>query len=455
MNRRAEIDEIKPLIINYIFHFVLYALILTMHLVIYYRIYWIYNSLNILFLIFTYCNVIYFIFPIIPLTFLLMKKYKKKIMNVLKLITFILLIISLLFGLITSIVLLINTINSKLFCKECPFSLSIDHLNALFNTYYDKRSLDGDTKNLCYKRRCILDQENIDEKFPFVYLCNYNPLEEFSDNNIYKRKFPNGTEIESNRQLKCFSITSTSNVYNFKHSELQSYINLCFFYTDFYKCERFNEPEKKYNLDLKENCPDTNYLTILHIIIVLVFIVDLFIPLIPWRIEYLSYKNILNILSIIRIEVNSVNSTAKSSRISENDNSFKKEKTPVLIFPLEERINSENIITSQNLIASTNNKNENDNDVNNITTSFKEDEKIVTNKKPINFKQIQNSDRYKLNMRNLEIDIGDNDNYYNNRIYLGKIKKRNHYENTTVISYQTQKKENKENIDNKIDEDEK
>ena len=76
------------------------------------------------------------------------------------------------------------TINSKLFCKECPFSLSIDHLNALFNTYYDKRSLDGDTKNLCYRRRCILDQENMDEKFPFVYLCNYNPLEEFSDNNI-------------------------------------------------------------------------------------------------------------------------------------------------------------------------------------------------------------------------------------------------------------------------------
>ena len=150
----------------------IYALILTMHLVVYYRIYWIYNSLNILFLIFTYCNVIYFIFPIIPLTFLLMKKYKKKIMNVLKLITFILLIISLLFGLIISIVLLINTINSKLFCKECPFSLSIDHLNALFNTYYDKRSLDGDTKNLCYRRRCILDQENMDEKFPFVYLCN-------------------------------------------------------------------------------------------------------------------------------------------------------------------------------------------------------------------------------------------------------------------------------------------
>ena len=79
MNRRVETDEIKPLIINYIFHFVLYALILTMHLVIYYRIYWIYNSLNILFLIFTYCNVIYFIFPIIPLTFLLMKTYKKKI----------------------------------------------------------------------------------------------------------------------------------------------------------------------------------------------------------------------------------------------------------------------------------------------------------------------------------------------------------------------------------------
>ena len=448
MNQQVETDEIKPLIINYIFHFILYILIFVMHLVVYYKVYWIYNSLNILFLLFTYCNLLYILFPIIPVIILLLRKYKKKIISFLKIISLIFLIISLIFGLTLSISLLINTINSKLFCRECPFNISINYLNSIFQSYYGKKASGENIKKLCNSRRCVLDQENLDEKYPYIYLCNYNPSDDFHDMDEFTKKLPDGTEIKTKYQIKCSPVISINSGYNFKHNELYSYINLCFLFTDFYKCERFNEPEKKYNLELDSTCPETNYLTILYIILVLVIIVDLIIPLIPWRIEYLSFKSILSILNLTHLEANSVNSTAKNSKISENEINFKKEKTPVLIFPSEFRINTENIITNENLITEANQNNENN--MNNLTTSFKEDEKVEPKKKLINFKQIQNSERSKLYMRNL--DVKDN-NIIDNRLNTyKKINKNIHQESTTYIS--TYKLKKTENNENKIDEDE-
>ena len=456
MNRDVERDEIKPLIINYIFHIILYILIFAMHLVIYYRVYWIFDFLDILYLFFAYCNIIYFLLPIIPIILLLMKKYKKKILNALKTITFTLLIITLIFGLMISIVLLVNTLHSNIFCKECPFNLSINHLNKLFQSYYGKKVSGDNIKKLCNSRRCVLDQENLDDRYPYIYLCNYNPSDEINENKVYKRKFQNDTEIKSYLQLKCFAMTSLKKNYDFMHSEINSYINLCFYYTDFYKCERFNEPEKKYNLKLDATCPEKNYLIIIYIVLVLIIIVDLIIPLIPWRIEFLSYKNILNILSITHRETNSVNSTARSSRISDNEGSFKKEKTPVLIFPLEDRINSENIVTSSNLISQINQNKEEDKNINDITNSFKEDEKIENKKRLINFKQIQNTERKKLYMKNIEDDVNNNE-IYGNRFPRFINRNRKHYnESTTVISYQAKKKEKeKEKNENEEDEDKK
>ena len=78
-----------------------------------------------------------------------------------------------------SIAILVNSINSKVFCRECPFNLGLTHLNAVFSDYYNKVPEEDEIKYQCTSRRCVLDREEPDEKYPFIYLCNYDPTEEF------------------------------------------------------------------------------------------------------------------------------------------------------------------------------------------------------------------------------------------------------------------------------------
>ena len=89
MNHEAEKEEIKPLIFNYVFNSILFALILAMHLIIYTWIFWIFSSLAKLFLLGAYLNILYFIFPTYPLIIIFKKNNKVK------------------FGLIASITLLL------------------------------------------------------------------------------------------------------------------------------------------------------------------------------------------------------------------------------------------------------------------------------------------------------------------------------------------------------------
>ena len=74
------------------------------------------------------------------------------------------------------------------------------------------------------------------EKYSYIYLCNYNPTEEF---------LKNGTEISTNIQLTYQTMTSSYNAIPFDNPELYSYLDLCHFLVDFYVCKRFNKPEKK------------------------------------------------------------------------------------------------------------------------------------------------------------------------------------------------------------------
>ena len=100
-------------------------------------------------------------------------------------------------------------------------------------------------------------------------------------------------------------------------------MNLCYIYTDFYRCKRFNKPEKNYDLSLTEECPENDYLLLLYILCVLAVIMDVVVSLLPWGREYITFKKLVIILSITRRKVNSHNSTAKSSVISQEQPSFK------------------------------------------------------------------------------------------------------------------------------------
>ena len=249
--------------------------------------------------------------------------------------TLILLIISLIFGLILFDIFLINAIKSKLFCRECPFNLGIDHLNKVFGPYYDRSRDEDKIKDLCLSRRCVLDHVNFYDDYPYSYLCNYDPTDEFDDDETYSRQKPNGQKITTKKQLTCLPVYPNYNTIHFAHSELISYLNLCYYYSDFYHCKRFNK-SKNYKMNLDSTCPESNYLLIVYIICVLIVIMDIIISLLPWGIEFITFKKLLYILTSTRRKTDSHNSTARSSEISQDSESFKKEKTPVLILPMED-----------------------------------------------------------------------------------------------------------------------
>ena len=133
-----EQEEIRPLIFNYLFHFILFILIFIINLIMHKKIFWITNILSSLFVFGTYFEILYFIFPTIPFILILCKRFKLKLIIIFEKISIIFLFASLIIGLLLSAVVMINAINSKIFCKECPFSLSLSHLNHIFSNYYGK-----------------------------------------------------------------------------------------------------------------------------------------------------------------------------------------------------------------------------------------------------------------------------------------------------------------------------
>lgn len=331
MEQEIQLEDIKTLIFSYIFHVFLFIVYLVLHLIVHSKVFWIINSLGIFFLVGSYFNILYILFPIYPFIIIFKKKYRKKIFYSLKIMTFVLLIIVLIIGLILSLLFLINTIQSKKFCKECPFYLSIKHLNYVLGPYLSNNERNHDIKSKCKEKRCVLDNESLNEQYPFTYLCNYDPSEDFDDDETYTRITENGVEISVKKQLICTSVSRFYNLIIFDHSELYLYLDLCFDFSDFYRCKRFNKPEEGYNLDLDTECPDETYLTLIYIACALIIILDIIFAILPLGLEYLIIKKLLVILGNIRRKTNSFCSTARSSKISQDEGNFKKEITPVII----------------------------------------------------------------------------------------------------------------------------
>ena len=391
MEDNIEQEEIKPLTFNYVFHLILFILIFLLHLIISTKLYWVYKAYYKIFLFCIYFGILYFIFPIYPMFIICLKKFKEKIFQFLKKLTLAFLIISIIIGLLVSAIILVNTISSKTFCKECPFSITLSHLNYLFGEFYDKSPSDDEIKDLCKSRRCILDEIKSDnEKYPYKYLCNYNPYFEFDESDtIYKRKTLTGEEITSEKQFKCDLVGVSFYSLGLKHNELNKYLSLCYYLNDFYYCGRFDKPGKEYKIDNGDSCPDLSYLLLLYILCVLVILIDIVITILPWGVEYISLKRIVRIMmNMTRRKPNSHNSTQKSSVITNNEESFKKSKTLEIVFPSNNENNEEDIatVTRKKLCIK-------DGD-----TINSEENRIEENRNEIKeIKIVQNSDRNKLN----------------------------------------------------------
>jgi hypothetical protein len=381
MEENFEQEEIRPLIFNYVFHFILFVLIFLLHLIITFKLYWVYKILYKLNLFGTYIGILYFLFPIFPIIIIIWKKFKKKIFQIMKKLTLVFLILSIIIGLLISAIVLINTLYSITYCKECPFSITIFHLNYIFLEYYNNKQSDDDLKELCKSRRCVLDEINNNDKYSYKYLCNYDPTNElYEKDKIYKKYSLNGKEITSINQIICNLVPDSYFSLSLKHNELYNYLMLCNNYIEFYYCERFDKPEKEYEIEYGETCPEENYLLLSYILCVLIILIDIVITMLPWGVEYISLKRILRLMNVSRRKPNSHNSTQKSSVVTNNEESFKKSKTEVIIVPSN---NEENIIS-----------------VNRRKLKIQDDDTINNeeNRKTIQpIKIIQNSERTKIN----------------------------------------------------------
>ena len=201
-------------------------------------------------------------------------------------------------------------------------------------------------------------------------------------------------------------------------------------------------PKKTYELDFGMICPETIYLFLLSILCVVIIIIDIVISMLPWVVEFISFKRITQFLRNVTRKPNIHNSTAKSSVTSNNEESFKKEKTLVLVSPLNNeddllRVNHTKLCIKELPIEMINdNKDENEN---NKDTD-----------RPINL--ILNSERGKLK-NNLMNKTNDNISLSNSINFLKGNK--NMKETKIINDFEIIQNKNNIAIENKFDEDKK
>ena len=160
--------------------------------------------------------------------------------------------------------------------------------------------------------------------------------------------------------------------------------------------------------------------------------------ILPWGIEYITFKKLLIILnSTTRRKVNSKNSTAKNSEISKNEESFKKEATPIIISPLENVNTDQALNQDDEIVLKLKKKGV---QINRINLSNSEEKEKDEYKHHNNQTEIVPSDRLRLNARKIEINIKTNDPYINTiNQYPNRNKNLAKHEEITTINANTLK----------------
>jgi hypothetical protein len=236
----------------------------------------------------------------------------------------------------------------------------------------------------------------LNNKYPYEYLCNYDPTSEFDE-------IRNNTSNETFFQIECTQIDKKSNQNIYGYQEINTFISMCNSYDEFFICKRLNKPIS-YALAIDFECPNNNYFNILLIMCLASVILNLIISFIPWRLEYLKYKRLIIILRQMstRNASKSLNSTQNNSKVQQNNNaekeeSFKKEPTEIIIVYTEA---GEKMDVDQNLSFDNNNIdniNNNAEDNNNIKLKIN---KIIPKKKESN-----NDNIFTINKKNNSYEI--------------------------------------------------
>lgn len=404
----------------YIVHIIIIALIFIFNLILLSHIYWLAKILEQLYFILTLISIILFTVPIISLIFICLNKLKKNNFNIFKVLTIIFCVISIIFGFLFSGILMINSIESPEFCKECPFNLPIQGIDTLIKS--------NDLNSKCKERRCVINTKNYEiieknEDNLFEYMCNYDPTSEFeeikesSDNmdsyiDINKTTEQNGDNIICNRIEKNNIIIS-----DFQNNYIFNFYDKCNDLTQFFICERNKEPNK---LELEENfvCPGTNYMTKFITFCMLNIILNLIINFIPLKVEYNKYSEMTEPQRRNNHKSNSFNSTLSSSKVPkvnmETEEKFERSPTEILIV-----CSNTNVINVGNNNIQNKDKNKDENNINN---------EIIKNNvklKKIDFSSLTDS---KIVKNKIDIKSSKNIRALNNNINIIKIKEKSEEE---------------------------
>ena len=379
MDRIEIYQEIRSMQIAYSFHFVFYIILGVEHILIILKIFWNNNNIKKIFLSCSIIDLVILFYPIIPLILMyriILKKYLTKLFKILSLI---IIIMSIILGIIITVSFWLNLKSTTDFYKECPFNLPIEQeIN----------------ESKCKNRICILNFEDLDNKYPYEYLCNYNPSKYFEGNEgPFRRKKNDNTEIVSDNEIICNKYEFK--VYIFQNKIINKYLNICNYVEEFYICQRFLKPQKFY-IENNYECPNDNYFNGIYIFCILNIFFNLIISFAPWKLELNFYAKIINRFRVNNNRIsNSFKSTKNSSKIAEQngEDNFKKEPTDLIIFPNNNKNLNENINNIEN--------NDNDNNIDIYIYQINPNSRKVNLKKDNNTTIIEETDRGKENNKKI------------------------------------------------------
>lgn len=326
--------------ISYLFHFILLIIIILFNYFYKNNIIWIDYTLNSIFIAFIIILLLIAISPIIFFIILFIKNNYCIIFFFLKIgigITILSIIIAI--GII--ILFYYININYPIFYKNCPFNYELSDIEKIFTDYIQNKNYIDNNKLLelkekCENRRCIYqnDINDIDNIYKYSYICNYNSKEDFKD--ISEDIF----------------ICEKSFSKDFLESKVMlPYIHLCNSLVDFYLCNTTLN-FKKYKISANYICPKENQKSV--ILEVIISLLNIFIPIAIFIIQFIYYKKILKL--IVTMNIRRVNEnengnggtvdTSKKTNLNNNNNSFKKEQTDLII--IENAKNEDEILNIYN-----------------------------------------------------------------------------------------------------------
>ena len=373
-NNSGEIKEITCLSYRLIFHSIIFVLVLITHVIVYLKIYWMKNLIKQLFFFVSFIGVVYILISIIPFILIKIKNLQSRVKHF-KIISKIFLFLSLLIGLFFFIIIIINTVSVKDFCIECPFNISFFNFVSNYEKNFENKE-EYELKRNCRDRRCLFNKYDENSAYPYAYLCNYDPEEEF------------GVKDGERKQLNCKLFEPSYKDLYFSDETIIKYLDKCFDLTTFYYCGRLEEP-KKYELEEDEKCPKKNYIYSIYFLCAYIFIFDVVINIIIWYFQHNSYS----LLSRIKFEV-----TINMNNHDQNINNDLK-KIHITNSNKNENNNNQNNNTNNNENSSNQNdnitENNNKNNTNNITKESNDKIlRINTNGNSIKIEEIIDNDDF-------------------------------------------------------------